>query len=108
MENSDALELEKFEKKSIGYKKALNVAPYARIHEILAIIGVIDGFIKKRNLLKSEITIVDLMSGSGYLSKFLSHNGYKKIYAIEASNFMSCDSVDGYKNISLVSIPDIN
>lgn len=107
MENSDALELNKFIQKAPGYKEALHYAPLARVTEILAIIGVIDGFVRDRGLSRSEVIIAELMAGSGYLTQFLVKAGYKNIHAFEASNHMSNDDYLRQKNITTHAVEDI-
>jgi hypothetical protein len=107
MESADLKELSKFMQKADDYKSALQLAPDARILEVSAIIGVLDGFIKDFSLSKSEVKIVELMSGSGYLTKYLAKCGYKNIHALEASNSMSSNINLDHKYITEHSIKDI-
>ncbi|NPD48103.1 hypothetical protein [Lentimicrobium sp. S6] len=102
------IEIERFKKKAMYYKKALNLCPDARILEVFNIISVLDGYVKDNELDKSSLCIVDLMSGDGYLTKYLHKAGFRNIHSFEACNEMSFNS-ENYNNsgIKLYSIPEI-
>lgn len=102
------IEIERFKKKAEHYKKALNLCPDARILEIFNIISIIDGYIKDNELDKSTLCIVDLMSGDGYLTKYLYKMGFRNIHAFEACNEMSFNSENyNVPEVRLHPIPDI-
>ena len=105
MKSTD-LELLRFTKKASSYRKALSNAPNSRILEIAPIISIIEGYIKSNELEKQNLVIVDLMSGSGYLTNYLKKSGFKKIHAIEACNEMSASS-NYYNGVQLHPISNI-
>lgn len=106
MENAN-IELQRFAKKAAAYRQALESAPNVRVLEIAPIMAILEGFVRSNELEKQKLTIVDLMSGSGYLSNFLKQAGYNNIHAIEACNEMSSNS-EIYKRVTLHSISSIN
>lgn len=91
MENQET-ELKRFKRKAHGYKAVLEVAPMARVIEAVAIGNVLEGFRQKKNLSRSEMVIVDLMAGTGFVSECLHQMGFKKLHAFEACNEMSQDT----------------
>lgn len=99
-------EIERFSRKAKEYKEALLLAPDSRILEIIPIIAILDGIVKKIGIPKKELKIVDLMAGNGYLSSLLYDNGFYNITSIEACNQMSFDA-EIFKKITLYPIPDI-
>lgn len=97
------IELSKFEKKADYYLHALINWPNARNHEIDDLIKEIDDFVLINGLDKTEITIVDFMSGNGILSYNLLRNGFSKIYSIECSNKLTEDNyIYNYEGINLL------
>lgn len=88
MDNRE-VEMARFKAKAHGYRAAHEIAPMARILEVSAIVNVIEGFRKKHHIPKSELVIVDLMAGTGFLSKSLYRAGYRNLHAFEACNDMS-------------------
>lgn len=103
----DLSNLEGFAKKADNYRAALDSVPDARAMEILPFASFLIGMSKKLGIPRSQLMIVDLMSGSGYLSEQLFQLGFKNIIAIESCNEMSYGS-EIYKSIRLVSTPSID
>ncbi|HHJ18485.1 MAG TPA: class I SAM-dependent methyltransferase [Gammaproteobacteria bacterium] len=76
-------ELSRFRKKAASYRKALEQEPAARLLELYPILWYLE---KLRELLgkrKRKLRVVDLMSGSGFLSENLFKVGYTDIHSIE-------------------------
>lgn len=92
MQTQNEIEMARFKQKAHGYRAAHEVAPSARAIEASAIANVIEGYRLKKHLSKSELVIVDLMAGTGFISKSLHQAGFKNIHAFEACNEMSQDS----------------
>jgi hypothetical protein len=88
MENQE-IELTRFRRKARGYRAALELAPQARILEVLAIACILEGFRRRKELSRSEFTVVDLMAGTGFLSEQLHQLGFRNVHAFEACNDMS-------------------
>lgn len=107
MENKN-IEVSRFTQKAEHYRKALLQVKSSRVLEIYPILSIIEGYIYENGLDKESVKIVDLMAGNGYLSSFLSNDGFKNVYSIEACNEMSFDSEFlNNSNSKLYSIPDI-
>jgi hypothetical protein len=89
MQTQNEIEMARFKQKAHGYRTAHQVAPSARAIEASAIVNCIEGYRLKKHLTKSELVIVDLMAGTGFVSKSLRQAGFKNIHALEACNEMS-------------------
>lgn len=102
------IEIKRFIDKAEGYIKGLSLAPYARIFEIVAILNVINDFVSKSDIPKSKIRIVELMAGSGYLTKFLSLNGFKHLHVFEISSNMASNITNQNHNYHFHPISDLS
>ena len=85
-------ELEKFRKKASAYRKALAQQPQARSLELVPLVWFLNRYCRAVGKRKRSIKIVDLMSGTGYLSECLLDLGYTNLHAVEACSEM-CDDV---------------
>jgi hypothetical protein len=92
MQTQNEVEMSRFKQKAHGYRTAHQVAPSARAIEAAAIVNVIEGYRLKKHLTRSELVIVDLMAGTGFVSKSLRQAGFENIHAFEACNEMSQDN----------------
>ena len=88
MENQD-VELRRFRQKARGYRAAHELAPAARILEVFAVAGIVEGYRRKKGLSRGEIIVVDLMAGTGFLCDWLYRLGFRRLHALEACNEMS-------------------
>ena len=100
-------QLEKFRLKASHYKEAIELAPNSRCLEILPIVMVLEQYANKLGIHKSELLVVDIMAGNGYLTKKLYEAGFTNIVAIEACNQMSFGS-SIFEEIQLYPIPSID
>lgn len=99
-------ELSSFEIKASAYRQALSSFPNARILEVLPFIYQLERICERLSIQRSKLLIVDLMSGSGFLSEKLYSFGFTRIVAFEACNQMSFGSPI-YNKVELKACPDI-
>ncbi|MBF0415216.1 MAG: class I SAM-dependent methyltransferase [Magnetococcales bacterium] len=94
-------ELTRFSKKANDYRQALNNCPKTRLLELYPILWYLELYIESRGKLKRNVKIVDMMSGSGFLSEHLYRLGFTDINAIEFCQEMSKDATVYVKKIRL-------
>lgn len=90
-------ELDRFKEKAISYRQALANQPTARLLELYPILWYLEKHRKALGRRKSKLRIVDLMSGSGFLSENLYKLGYTDLHAVEFCEEMYKDS-SAYNN----------
>ena len=76
-------EIERFRKKAAKYREALDEHPYARLLELYPILWYLERHRTSLGENRRNLKIVDLMSGSGFLSENLAKFGYTKLHAVE-------------------------
>ncbi len=94
------VEVTRFARRAADYKKALQLAPEARALELAAVVNVVLGLCDKNKWRPSDVRVVDLMAGSGVLTRALLQSGFTHVIPIEACCEMRPDdSKDlGYMN----------
>lgn len=85
-------ELDRFKEKASSYREALKNQPGARLFELYPILWYLEKHRKAIGKRRDKIRIVDLMSGSGFLSENLYKLGYKNLHAVEFCEEMYKDS----------------
>lgn len=87
METRD-VELTRFARKADGYKAALEAVPEARTLELVVTAAIIRGLFNARGWSLATTPIVDLMSGTGVVSEYLTAAGFGCVHSIEACHEM--------------------
>lgn len=94
-------ELDRFKKKATPYRQALEEHPAARLLEIYPILWYLEKHRKSIGKTRKSLRIVDLMSGSGFLSGNLSRLGFKDLHAIEFCEEMHKDATAYHSKVRL-------
>src|SRR5574341_627655 len=76
-------EIEKFRKKAAKYREALDEHPHARLLELYPVLWYLEHHRISLGKQRKNLKIVDLMSGSGFLSENLANFGYSQLHAVE-------------------------
>jgi hypothetical protein len=94
------VEVERFARRAADYKMALQIAPKARTLEIAAVVNLVAGLCDKGGWDRHSVCIVDLMAGSGVLTRALHACGFSSVVPIEACGEMRPDDSNelGYLN----------
>lgn len=85
-------ELDKFKAKALSYQQALANQPGARLFELYPILWYLEEHRKAIGKRRNKLRIVDLMSGTGFLSENLYKLGYTDIHAVEFCEEMYKDT----------------
>lgn len=85
-------EIERFRKKALNYRQALAEQPSARLLELYPILWYLEKHRQAIGKRRNKLRIVDLMSGSGFLSENLYKLGYTDLHAVEFCEEMYKDS----------------
>lgn len=93
-------ELERFVKKAKYYRRALETDPGARLLEIYPILWYLERHRISLGKRRKKLRIVDLMSGSGFLSENLFKLGYTDLHAVEFCKEMYQDA-SAYRKVRL-------
>lgn len=93
-------ELERFAKKAKYYRQALETNPSARLLEIYPILWYLERHRNSLGKRRKNLRIVDLMSGSGFLSENLFKLGYTDLHAVEFCKEMYQDA-SAYRKVRL-------
>lgn len=106
-------ELERFALKADSYKRALNRFPDARILEVYPIIDVINSHCRWHSIRDAKnLKIVDLMAGSGFLTRLLQKAGFRNIHSIELCPEMAQNSrvwdLQGVTFVPVTSLEDLS
>lgn len=93
-------EIARFARRAADYKKALQLAPDARTLEIGAVVNLVAGLCDRGGWDRRSVRIVDLMAGSGVLTRALRACGFGHVVPIEACGEMRPDDSSelGYLN----------
>lgn len=94
-------ELDRFKKKATPYRQALEEQPAARLLELYPILWYLEKIRKSIGKTRKSLRIVDLMSGSGFLSGNLSKLGFKDLHAIEFCEEMHKDATAYHSKVRL-------
>lgn len=94
------VEITRFSRRAADYKKALQLAPDARTLEIGAVVNLVAGLCDRGGWDRQSVRIVDLMAGSGVLTRALHACGFRHVVPIEACGEMRPDDSGelGYLN----------
>lgn len=85
-------ELKRFAKKASDYRSALQKSPNSRILELYPIFYLLRLHVAASSIPIAKLKVVDLMSGSGFLSGKLYRAGFRNLHAIECCDAMCQDA----------------
>jgi hypothetical protein len=97
-------EIDAFSKKAAKYRKALALAPNARIMEVAPILGIIEKLAEQAG---EPLNLCDAMAGSGYLSKYLAKFFPGVIAAEACEQMISQNSNNGIRYVRIRDAKDL-
>lgn len=97
-------ELDRFKKKASSYRQALEDQPTSRLLELYPILWYLEKHGASTGKSRKRLRIVDLMSGSGFLSENLFKLGFHDLHAVEFCEEMHKDATVYYSKARLHSL----
>lgn len=101
-------EIERFSKKAAHYREALQRSPTARVFELYPICQLLHMHAGAISKPISELKILDLMSGSGFLAENLHKVGFRNLHAVEFCGEMCTDASAYAQKVRLHRLTDFD